>query len=104
MIMKLIGFLHKAGTFTDKETGEPVDFDNISLEIISDAASDTEYVKSSGGMHCNILKIKASDFNRLLPPEIIKPEDLQAWFGKEIRLDYSLVASSPVLTGISLKK
>ncbi len=104
MKMQLIGFFHKAGQFVDPETKENVEFDSISLEIIADTPPDNEYVQACGGMHCNILKIKTYEFNRLFPPEILKPDDLVSWFGKEIRIEYSLVNSKPVISGIRLAK
>lgn len=106
MRTKLVGYVHKAGEFTDPETNQTIQFDNIILNILTDVYDDNSCVESQGGMFCSTLKIKSAQFNSLFPVdgEIVTPSDLTKWLDKDIKLEYSLLGSKPVLCGIFLKK
>ncbi|MGN0150212.1 MAG: hypothetical protein ACI4C7_08205 [Clostridia bacterium] len=102
-IIKFMGYAHKEGSFTD-DKGNQVDFNSITLDLLTDTPMDNDCVKAQYGMHCASIKIKHPQLRTLFPPEIKTLADLNSWVGKEIRMDYSLLGAKPVLCGIELVK
>lgn len=103
MLMKIVGYAHKCGSFTD-ENKRTIDYDNIVLDVITDVPLEGDAVKEQGGFHCSSVKIKASQLRSIFPPEVHQISDLNNWLNKEINLEYSLLGAKPVLCGIRLAK
>lgn len=99
MLIKLVGYAHKEGKFKNDD-GEMVEFNNITLDLLTDTPLDSDFVKTQGGLHCSSLKIKHEQFRNLFPPEVKTLADLNGWINQEIKLEYSLLGAKPVLCGI----
>lgn len=101
MLIKLVGYAHKRGEFTnDKE--ETIAYDNILLDVISDVPLDGATVIAQGGFHCSSIKIKYNQFFNLFGGTVKSVSDLNTWLNRAITLDYALLGAKPVLVGVRL--
>lgn len=101
MLIKLVGYAHKEGNFKNDD-GEKVEFNNIVLHLLTDTPDDSKFIRNFCGMYCSTLTIKYEKLRVLFPPEVKTVTDLDSWVNKEIKLEYSLLGSKPILCGIVL--
>lgn len=98
----LQGFCHKAGTFTDRETGECIDYDNVVLEVTSDTPLQSQGVHEQGGCHINEIKIKTSLMQSIFVPAFNNINSLANWVGKEIACTYVPQGNRNVIAEVKL--
>lgn len=89
--MVLIGYEKRQGSFTSKDTGEMIDYDNIIIHVTD------EFEAGKGkGLQANTLKMKREEAKRIFGSE--EPDD---YIGKQIQLVYKLGGGSkPVISDI----
>lgn len=84
----LKGYEHKEGSFTNKATGELVEYDSYILHYSSD---DREEVT---GEFCGNIKCKAGSF------KVVGAKDLDALIGKPILMVMDMTATTPTVSEV----
>ena len=90
-MIKVVGFETKKGSFTNQQTGEVIDYDNLIIYYVSDLKEEVE------GLYSSEIKIKSKDIKKILGD--IKPSEM---INKEIIPYYIPVGNSVVLNRIDL--
>lgn len=67
-MIKVVGFEKKKGTFTNQQTGEVIEYDNIILYCTNDSIDNVH------GSYVSEIKVKSSDFSKICGG--FKPEEL----------------------------
>ena len=84
----LRGYERKTGSFTNKATGELIQYDSYTLHLTSD---DREEVT---GLFCDYIKCKAGSF------KVIGAPDLDHLLDREVILAMDLTASTPTVNAV----
>ncbi len=84
----LHGYSHRAGSFTQPDTGELIEYDNIVLDVTSDVPLQSNGIKEQHGCHVNEIKVKANLLGSVFSPSLKTVKDLDSWCGKEILCTY----------------
>ncbi len=90
-MIKVVGFETKKGSFTNQQTGEVIDYDNLIIYYVSDLKKEVE------GLYSSEIKIKSKDIKKILGD--LNPSDL---LDEEIIPYYIPVGNSVVLYHIDL--
>ena len=86
MIGKLVGAMHKKGTFTNDKTGEVISFDNIELVILSPIQTGGEYqpLHAVGLSPDKNTKFKAENLTQVFGEQYNSLDSLSPLLGSDI--------------------
>lgn len=84
----LKGYEHKEGSFTNKATGELVEYDSYVLHYSSDEREEVT------GEYCGNIKCKAGSF------KVVGAKDLDALIGKPIVMAMDMTAATPTVNAV----
>lgn len=90
-MIKVVGFERKKGTFTNQQTGESIDYDNIILYCTNDAVDNVQ------GCYVSEIKVKSADFSKICCG--FKPEEL---LDHEIKSYYAPYSNRVKLSSIEV--
>lgn len=84
MKLKLLGFVHSKGEYTDKQTGEVNPYDSVVLDCVTAMSAKGPSVVSQGGEHYKKVKFKNIDTAAIFCGAIKTPAELVEYVGKRI--------------------
>ena len=87
---KLVGALHKRGKFTNENTGELIEFDNVELIILTLPVTTGNYapVASIGSIVEKASKFPFSEISNVFGDNVHEVSDLAHLIGKDIQYFY----------------
>ncbi len=100
----LHGYSHRAGSFTNSDTGEVIEYDNIVLDVTSNTPLQYDFIKEQCGFHVLEIKLKTNLISSVFSPPLKSIKDLDSWCGKEILCTYVPQGRRQVLSEIRLVK
>lgn len=87
MKLKFLGFTQSRGEMVNKETGEVIAFDSVTMDCVTDMSAKGKNLVAQGGQHYKKVKFKTCDTKVIFGGLISDPAELTALCGQYLYVD-----------------